>query len=131
MTEDDEQNKIRIPTLGRVIIGDHVEIGAHDNVSRGSGGDTVLENNVKLDALVQIGHDDHICRNVELAAGTILGGFATIGEGTFAGINSTVKNRIDIGRSAFISMGAAVMREVPENVTVVGYPARALPKEQK
>ena len=129
MTEDDEGSKIRIPTLGRVLIGHNVEIGAHDNISCGSGGDTIIEDNVKIDALVHIGHDDHIFKNVEIAAGTVLGGFVNIGESVFIGINSSVRNRTDVGDSTFVSMGASVMKSVANNQTVIGYPARPLPKK--
>ena len=128
MTEDEQGNKLRIPTLGRVMIGDNVEIGAHDNISCGSGGDTVIENNVKLDALVLIGHDAYIENNVEIAAGNIVSGFVRIGAYTFAGVNAAFRNRITVGDHTFIGMGAAVMRSVKPNVTAVGNPAISVPK---
>ena len=80
MAEDEEGNKLRIPTLGRVIIGNNVEVGSHNNISCGSGGCTILEDNVKLDSLIHIGHDVHLHRNVEITAGVTVGGFAEIGE---------------------------------------------------
>lgn len=131
MAEDENGNKLRIPTLGKVIIGSNVEIGVHDNISCGSGGDTVIEDYVKIDALVHIGHDNHLCKNVEVAAGTILGGFVTIGKNTFMGINSTVRNRINIGDSAFVSMSSAVMKEVGAETSVLGNPARVLPPDKR
>jgi UDP-3-O-[3-hydroxymyristoyl] glucosamine N-acyltransferase len=131
MTDDENDNKIRIPTLGRVIIGDNVEVGTHDNISCGSGGDTIIEDNVKVDALVHIGHDNYLCKNVEITAGTILGGFIRIESGTFVGMNSTVRNRITIGENVFISMGSAVMKAVDSNFRVVGSPARPLPMEKE
>jgi len=130
MTDDENGNKIRIPTLGRVIIGNSVEVGAHNNISCGSGGDTIIEDNVKIDSLVHVGHDDHLCSNCEIASGTILGGFVTVGSGTFVGINSTVRNRIEIGNNVFISMGSSVMKTVEDNAKVIGNPARPLPKEK-
>lgn len=124
MAEDEDGNKIRIPTLGRVIIGNNVEIGAHDNISCGSGGNTVLEDNVKVDALVHIGHDVHLKRNVELTAGTVLGGFGNIGENVFIGLNSTVKNRTEVGDSCHIDMGSVVVRSIDKELRVFGNPAR-------
>lgn len=124
MTQDEEQNKFRIPTLGRVIIGDHVEIGSHNNINRGSAGDTVIEDNVKLSALVNIGHDVHIDKNVEITSGGIIGGFAQIGESAFIGLNASVRNRIALGEHCFVGMGAAVMKSVVDNITVVGNPAK-------
>lgn len=126
MTEDEEGNKYRIPTLGCVSIGDFVEVGAFDNICAGASGNTVIEDYVKLDALIHIGHEAHLCKNVELTAGTIVGGFATLGEGSYAGINSCIKNRIPIGNCSIIGMGATVIREVQENTTVAGNPAKVL-----
>ncbi len=77
MTQDREGNRTRIPSL---IIGDFVEVGVSDNISAGSAGNTVIEDHVKLDALVHIGHDAHIKKNVEITAVSIVGGFDVIGE---------------------------------------------------
>ncbi len=129
MAEDDDGNKIRIPTLGRVVIGDNVEIGAHDNVSCGSGGDTIIEDNVKIDALVHIGHDAHLCRNVEITAGGIIGGFDTLGEHSYVGINAVLRNRINVGENAVIGMGSTVTKSVEPNVTVAGNPAKLFVKK--
>lgn len=124
MTEDEEGNKIRIPTLGRVIIGNQVEIGAHDNISCGSGGDTVIEDYVKLDALVYVGHDVHLCKNVVITAGVVIGGFDVLGEHAYVGINAALRNRINIGENAVVGMGATVTKSIESNITVVGNPAR-------
>lgn len=126
MAEDASGNKFRIPTLGKVIIHDHVEIGAHDNLSCGSGGDTVIGNYVKIDALVHIGHDVHIADNVEITAGGIIGGFASIGEKAYTGINACIRNRISLGDYCTIGMGATVTKSVLPGITVAGNPARLL-----
>ena len=88
MTVDRQGNKMRIPTLGKVIIGNFVEIGTQANISCGSGGDTIIDDHVKIDALVQIGHDAHLMKNIEITAGVILGGFVNIGENAYIGINA-------------------------------------------
>lgn len=127
MVKDENDNNLRIPTLGRVIIGNNVEVGAHNNISCGSGNDTIIEDHVKLDAMVHVAHDDHLHRNVEVAAGTILGGFVEIGEKVFVGVNASVRNRINIGDEAYIGMGAAVMRTVGNGCKVAGNPAKTIP----
>lgn len=124
MAEDEDGNKIRIPTLGKAILGDNVEIGALSNVSCGSSGNTVLGDNVKLDSLVHIGHDAQLGKNVELPAGAIVGGYCVIEDDTYVGINATLRNRIHIGKKAFIGMGAVVTKNVDDGVTVVGNPAK-------
>lgn len=129
MAEDDDGNKMRIPTLGRVIIGNHVEIGALANISRGSAGDTVIEDYVKVDSFVHIGHDAYLHKNVELPAGVIVGGFVEMMEGSYAGVNSSLRNRIVIGEKALIGMGAVVTKSIVSQVTVVGNPAKPLVKK--
>ncbi len=129
MANDENGNKIRIYSLGKVIIGNDVEIGAHDNVSRGSGGNTVIEDSVKIDALVHIGHDVHLHKNVEITAGAIVGGFVEAFEGAYIGINAVIRNRVSVGAHSFIGMGATVTKSVPEGVTVVGNPAKPFEKK--
>lgn len=128
MTDDEDKNKIRIPTLGKVIIGNHVEIGGLTNVSSGSGENTVIEDHVKIDALVHIGHDVHLSKNVEIPAGAIIGGFVNMEEGAYVGINAVLRNRITLGRNSFVGMGAVVTKNVPEDTMVVGNPAKPLIK---
>lgn len=126
MTIDEYGNKFRIPSLGYVCIGNYVEIGAHDNISRGSGGDTIIEDYVKLDALVYIGHDAHLQKNTEITAGSIIGGFATAEKNTFVGINASIRNRVNLGTNTLIGMGATVTKSVAPETTVAGNPARVL-----
>ena len=130
MAEDDEGNKLRIPTLGKVSIGNNVEIGALTNVSSGSAGNTLLEDNVKLDSLVHIGHDAQLGKNVEIPAGAIIGGFCVLEDGAYVGVNATVRNRIRIGKKAFIGMGAVVTKSVDDGITVVGNPAKPFEKKK-
>lgn len=130
MAEDEAGNKMRIPSLGCVVIGNHVEVGAYDNISCGSGGDTVIEDWVKLDAHVHIGHDAHLQKNTEVTAGAIIGGFVDAGEHSYIGINATVRNRVSLGTHAFVGMGATVTKSVQENDTVVGNPARSFEKNK-
>ena len=129
MTEDEEGNKFRIPTLGRVIIGNHVEVGAHDNISCGSGGDTVIGDYVKIDALVHLGHDVSLQKNVEITAGGVIGGFGKLGEHSYVGINAVLRNRINVGENAVIGMGSVVTKLVEANITVAGNPARLFIKQ--
>jgi UDP-3-O-[3-hydroxymyristoyl] glucosamine N-acyltransferase len=124
MVEDECGNLMRIPTLGKVIIGNNVEIGSNNNVSCGSAGDTIICDNVKIDALVNVGHDNYIGKNCEITAGVILGGFVKIGDNVFIGVNSTIRNRVTIGNGVFVSMGSAVMKSIESNCKVVGNPAR-------
>lgn len=129
MADDEDGNKIRIPTLGKVVIGNNVEVNSCANISCGSAGNTTIGDYVKIDSLVYIGHDVTIERNVEIPAGAIVGGFDILKEGSYVGINATLRNRIVLGKNAFVGMGAVVTKSVEDNLTVVGNPAR--PFERK
>lgn len=124
MARDEKNNLIRIPSLGGIQIGSDVEIGANDNISAGTAGDTIIEDNVKVDALVYIAHDVHIAKNVQIAGGSSVGGFCHIGKDTFIGFNSSIKNRIDIGESVTVGMSSVVTKSVGNYTTVYGNPAR-------
>ena len=130
MAEDELGNKLRIPTLGKVIIGNDVEIGVNSNISCGSGGNTVIDDNVKIDTLVHIAHDVHLEKNVEITAGVIIGGFVNMAEHSYVGINAALRNRINIGSDTIVGMGSTVITSFPEKITIVGNPAQELVKKE-
>ena len=115
---------VRIPSLGKVLIGNGVEVFAHSNIACGMAGDTVISDYAKIDVLVHIGHDAFIGRNVEIPAGVIVGGFSKVGDNSFLGVNSTIRNRKEIGSNAFIGMGAAVAQDIPSHALAMGVPAK-------
>ena len=122
--KDKHGNNVRIPSLGKVRIGNGVEVFAHSNIAAGMAGDTVICDYAKIDVLVHIGHDVFIGRNAEIPAGVIVGGFARIGDNSFLGVNSSIRNRKDVGNYAFIGMGAAVAQNIPSNALAMGVPAK-------
>lgn len=123
-TRDECGNWFRIPTMGKVQIGNYVEVGSHDNIARGTAGDTIIGNHVKIDALVHIGHDAVLGNNAELTAGGVIGGFVRMEDNSSTGINATIRNRITIGENSMIGMGSVVTREVDKRQIVKGNPAR-------
>lgn len=129
MAIDEEGNKVRIPTLGKVVLGNNVEIGSFSNVSCGGAGNTELHDNVKLDVHVHIGHDAVIRKNTEITAGVVISGFVEVGENCFLGVNSTFRNRISIGNNNLVGMAAAVTKDFDDNNVLIGNPARILRKK--
>lgn len=129
LTKDENDNWYKLPTLGLVIIGNNVEIGANDNISRGTAGPTVIEDYVKIDALVHIGHDAHLLSNTEITAGGIIGGYSVLKRKSCIGLNATIRNRIEIGNSAMVGMGSTVTKSVSMNDVVVGCPAKKIQKK--
>lgn len=126
--KDESGNLRKLPSLGCVEIGDNAEIGCTSTVCRGTGGDTLICPNAKIDNHVHVGHDAVIGSNTEVTAGTVVGGYCRIGEGCFIGINSCLRNRINIGDNVVVGMGATVTKGVESGITVVGNPAKPFVK---
>lgn len=114
----------RRPHLGRVIIGNDVELGANNTVDRGTIDDTVIKDNVKTDNLVHIAHNCEIGENTMLAAGVTLSGGVKIGKNCFIGTGTIIKQRINIGDNVLIGIGSVVVKDIPSNEVWAGNPAR-------
>jgi UDP-3-O-[3-hydroxymyristoyl] glucosamine N-acyltransferase len=116
----------KFPHKGYVRLGDNVEIYANCSIARGSLSDTKIGEGTKLDALVHIAHNVNVGKNCELTAGTIIGGSTTLGDTSWTGLNSTLKNGIKIGRNVIVASGASVIHDVPDGDIVAGVPARSI-----
>lgn len=112
-----------MPQLGRVILGDFVEIGANSCVDRGSQTDTVLGPGTRLDNLVQIGHNVRTGRACVIVAQVGIAGSATLGDGVQVAAQSGMVGHITVGDRARIGAQAGVMNDVPAGADVVGSPA--------
>jgi UDP-3-O-[3-hydroxymyristoyl] glucosamine N-acyltransferase len=93
---------IKVPQLGRTIIGEDVEIGANTTIDRGAIGDTVIEDDVKLDNQIQIGH------NCRIGAHTAIAGCAGIAGSTVIGRNCKIGGAAMIGGHLTIVDGTVV-----------------------
>jgi UDP-3-O-[3-hydroxymyristoyl] glucosamine N-acyltransferase len=124
MAKDEYNHISRIPSLGRVILGNQVEIGSFTTVCCGTGNDTILFDRVKLDDHVHIGHDVIVNNDTEITAGVIVGGYCKIGSSSFIGINAALRNRISLGKNITVGMGAVVTKSFGDGVTVIGNPAK-------
>jgi len=114
----------RIPHVGRAVIRSDVEIGANTTVDRGSIGDTVVEEGVKLDNLVMIAHNVRVGAGSMLAAMVGVAGSTRLGKGVWAGGQAGLINHLDVGDGVRIAVATKVMRDVPPGETISGHPAR-------
>ena len=92
----DKEAYVKVPQLGGVRIGDHVEIGASTTIDRGALLDTVIADHVKLDNQIQIGHNVEIGEHTVISACSSIGGTAKIGKSCLLGGNVGVRDNIEI-----------------------------------
>lgn len=102
----------KIEQLGAVRIGDDVELGANTCIDRGALGDTILENGVKLDNLVQIGHNVHIGAHTAMAGCVGVAGSARIGAHCTVGGGAVVLGHLSLGDGVHISAATVVTRSL-------------------
>jgi UDP-3-O-[3-hydroxymyristoyl] glucosamine N-acyltransferase len=114
---------LKVPQLGRVVIGADVEIGANTTIDRGALDDTVIENDVKLDNQIQIGHNCTIGAHTAIAGCTGIAGSTRIGKNCRIGGASMIAGHIEICDGAMIS-GAA---QIHDSITVPGMYTSASP----
>jgi UDP-3-O-[3-hydroxymyristoyl] glucosamine N-acyltransferase len=117
---------IRFPHVGRVVIGDDVEIGSNTCIDRGALGDTVIEGGVKIDNLVHIAHNALIGEGALVIAHAMIGGSAQVMSRAWVAPCASVLNQVRIGAGATVGMGAVVLKDVAADAVVVGNPARVL-----
>jgi len=117
-----------IPHSGKVVLEDNVEILEGTNIVRATAddGETRIRYGSKIDYNVHIAHNVKIGKNCLVIAGTIIGGSVEIGDNCYLGIGCMIKNKVKIGNNVTIGMGAVVLRDVSDNSTVIGNPAKQL-----
>ena len=121
--DGDSAGLVELPHLGRAILGDRVRIGANSCVDRGLLKDTIIEDDVKLDNLVQIGHNVRIGARAMLAAFVGIPGSCDIGCDVIMGGGSAIADHLTIGDGARIAGKSAIMHNVPAGETWSGFPA--------
>jgi UDP-3-O-[3-hydroxymyristoyl] glucosamine N-acyltransferase len=114
---------LKMPHIGRVVIGDDVEIGANTTIDRGAMADTVIEDGVKMDNLIQIGHNCRIGAHTTIAACAGIAGSAHIGSGCMIGGASRIVGHVHIADGVHVSPATVVTRgiEAPGRYTGI-YP---------
>ncbi len=120
----DPAGHVKVPQLGRVLIGDHVEIGANTCVDRGAGPDTIIGDGTWIDNLVQIGHNVKIGRGCILIAQCGIAGSTVLEDYAVLAAQSGVAGHLTIGTGARIGAQSGVMKNVPPGEEHFGIPSQ-------
>lgn len=131
LERDSDGTPVRMLHFGGVVIGDRVEVGAVTTVCQGTLGPTVIEDDAKIDDHVHVAHNCRIGKKAFVIACAELSGGVVLGEAAWIGPNASVLEQVKIGARAFVGLGAVVLRDVPDDTTVVGNPARVLERKKK
>ena len=112
----------KLPHVGKVIIGDDVEIGSNTSIDRACLTETVIGSGVKIDNLVQIGHNCIIDEHTVIAAGSLIGGSA-VGKNCIIAGDVSVKDNVSIGDNSIVLAKSGVTKDVPSGSQISGFPA--------
>ena len=113
----------KIPQLGNVVIEDDVEIGANTCIDRAKTDSTVIRRGVKLDNLIQIGHNVQIGENTVSSAQTGIAGTSKVGSNCFLAGQVGVADHVTIGDRVKIASKSGIDKNVPDDQVRMGYPA--------
>jgi UDP-3-O-[3-hydroxymyristoyl] glucosamine N-acyltransferase len=119
----DPKGHVKVPQLGRVLIEDHVEIGANTTIDRGSGPDTLIGAGTWIDNQVQIGHNVKIGKGCVLVAQCGVAGSTVLEDYVVLAAKVGVAGHLRLGRGARIGAMAGVMRDVPAGEEQLGAPS--------
>ncbi len=108
---------VKIPQVGRVIIGNNVDIGANSTIDRGALDDTIIEDGVKLDNLIQVGHNCIIGEHTVIAGCVGIAGSAKIGKRCRIGGAAMILGHLEIADEVTVSPGSMITRSLHKSDT--------------
>ncbi len=119
----EEGRWLKLPHIGRVLVGDDVEIGANTTIDRGTVDDTVIEEGVKLDNQIQIGHNCRIGAHTAMAGCAGVAGSALIGRHCTVGAAAVILGHLSLCDGVHVSAGTVISRTIRKPGTYTGmYP---------
>ena len=123
-----DESLSHFPHLGSVKIGKNVWIGPNCTIEKSAVDQTIIEDHVKIDTLVNIGHNTIIGESSCITAGNIICGKAKIGKRCYVAPNSVIDVNCDIGDDCIIGTSSLVRSNFPKNSVIIGSPAKLLRK---
>ena len=122
----DKKKNFKYPHVGIVIIEDNCEIGCGATIDRGSLSNTVIGKNTYLDNQVHIAHNNKIGNNCIIAGQVGFAGSSKLGNNVIIGGQAGISGHLEIGNNVQIGGGSGVIKSVPDNSKIMGYPAKNL-----
>ena len=122
----DKNSNFRFPQIGAVIIEDNAEIGSGSTIDRGSLSNTIIGKNTYLDNQIHIAHNVKIGDNCIIAGQVGFAGSSTLGNNVMIGGQAGISGHLKIGDNVQIGGGSGVIKNIPDNTKVMGYPAKEL-----
>lgn len=119
-----ERGAVKLRHLGRVVLGDDVELGANSCIDRGTLGDTTIGDRTKIDNLCQVAHNVTIGSDCLIAGQCGIAGSTRIGNRVTMAGSVGVGDHLTVGDGATLGPRAAVIKNVPPGETWIGYPAQ-------
>lgn len=116
----------KFPHLAGVIIEDNVDIGSNTSIDRGALSDTIIRQGAKIDNLVHIAHNVIVGRHSTIIANAMIAGSTKIGDFSWVAPSASVLQQLTIGTRVTIGVGSVVTKNVPDEETWTGVPARPL-----
>ena len=121
-----KQKNLRYPHIGIVIIGENSEIGCGATIDRGSMSNTTIGKNTYLDNQIHIAHNNKIGDNCIIAGQVGFAGSSTLGNNVMIGGQAGISGHLKIGNNVQIGGGSGVIKDIPDNSKVMGYPSKDL-----
>ena len=121
-----KERNLRYPHIGIVIIKNNVEIGSNNTIDRGSLGNTIIGENTFLDNQVHVAHNVKIGKNCIITAQVGFAGSSVIGDNVLIGGQAGISGHLKIGDNVQIGGGSGVIKNIPDNSKVMGYPAKSI-----
>ena len=115
---------MRYPHIGAVIIEENCEIGCGSTIDRGSMSNTIIGKNTYLDNQIHIAHNVKIGQNSIIAGQVGIAGSSILGNNVKIGGQAGISGHLKIGNNVEIGGGSGVIKDIPDNSKVMGYPAK-------
>ena len=119
-----KNNNLRYPHIGIVLIEDNCEIGCGTTIDRGSMSNTIIGKNTYLDNQIHIAHNVKIGENTIIAGQVGIAGSSIVGKNVKIGGQAGISGHLKIGNNVEIGGGSGVIKDIPDDAKVMGYPAK-------